>query len=117
MMKKAVMITWRGALCLEEAESVRHQLIEALGSGHCVKLDLTSVEAIDIAGLQLLCSAHRTARAAGLSFSLATPFPHLVTTAARQAGFLCSPACSVATEKDCLWDDIPGAYSPEAHHG
>ena len=47
-----------GELNLSSAEQVRQTLVDSLQSGEPLTLDLATLTDIDLAGLQLLCSAH-----------------------------------------------------------
>lgn len=88
-------------------------LQEALAAHRPVLLDLSAVTGIDLAGLQLICSAHRTAVATGTGFSLSTPLSPLLTARAREAGFPRQAVCVGDLECACLWSEQPGSTPEE----
>jgi hypothetical protein len=51
-------------LCITTAAAQRAALLDALGEREPIELDASAVTAVDLAGLQLLCAAHRSAAAA-----------------------------------------------------
>jgi len=75
-----------GDLTLAHGDTLRQVLLTAAEAGGEVRLDLGGATAIDLCGMQLLCSAHRHWRERGLRLELATP-PAWLAEAARLAGF------------------------------
>ncbi len=67
------------------AAELKNLLIEALALGGDLRLDLRSVEEIDITAMQLLWAAEREANRAGSKFAGAVP--DAMVSAAREAGF------------------------------
>lgn len=107
-MENTKVVTVAGALDIVRSAGILPALQEALAPHCSVRLDLSAVTRIDVAGLQLICSAHRTAQAVGAGFSLSPlPSPALVATA-REAGFQRHAACVGEMECVCLWSDDPG---------
>ena len=49
-----------GALSIQDASALRDCLLKALGLAESLLIDLSGAEAIDLACLQVLCSAHKT---------------------------------------------------------
>ncbi|MBE0617212.1 MAG: STAS domain-containing protein, partial [Proteobacteria bacterium] len=47
------------ALTVQAAPGIKDWLLAALADGGPARLDLGSVEEVDLTGLQLLCAAHR----------------------------------------------------------
>ena len=70
---------------MASAVELKALLIEALASGGDIRLDLRSVEDLDITAMQLLWGAAREANRAGSKFDAAVP--EAVAIAAREAGF------------------------------
>lgn len=58
-------LTLPAALTISEVAEVRERLLEALEAPGDLELDARAVRELDVAGLQLLESAHRTALARG----------------------------------------------------
>ena len=60
-----------GTLDIYSADAFREELVRHVQARPSVALDLSAVEACDITGLQLLCSAAKTAAADGKRFEIA----------------------------------------------
>ena len=92
-----------GELSVAGASELKNVLLEALETGEPAVADLSAVSAIDLAGLQLLCSAHRTFRGRESSFEVSERSQAVRTTAA-SAGFqMSSSVCPYRRDSDCLW--------------
>jgi anti-anti-sigma regulatory factor len=91
-----------GELCLPAVGGLRQVLIEALATGRGASVWLSGVTATDFAGLQLLCSAHRTFRQRGAALSVEGASLGFRETA-QAAGF--DSRCSTCRFGDdsCLW--------------
>ena len=97
-----VVLKLSGELTVPNAGQSGSALLEALGRLDYLEIDLSLVTAVDIAGLQLLCAAHRTAviqskRIVVLSAS------DCVDMAANNAGFLRREGCITSPNEGCLW--------------
>lgn len=55
-----VQLCLEGELTVANGAALRERLLAAMEMGDRVEIDLERVTAVDLAGLQLLCSAHRT---------------------------------------------------------
>jgi len=64
-------ITVDGALTIYEALDAKSQLLEALARAGALEIDLSNVDEIDTAGLQLLVLTHREGHKAGKAVRLA----------------------------------------------
>jgi len=62
-----------GKLLAQRAADLVQELREALGDHECVRCDLSSVEAIDVIGVQLLLAARGSQRAKGRSLQFESP--------------------------------------------
>lgn len=91
-----------GELTISNAADFRQGLLEALEQGDCLELDLDAVTAIDLAGLQLLCSAHRTAVAGEKSLTLKDSLPPALKEACANAGFDFYRNCRCNQGTDCF---------------
>ncbi|MDA8086232.1 MAG: STAS domain-containing protein, partial [Nitrospiraceae bacterium] len=79
-------------------------LLEGISSANNIVIDLLNVDVVDLAVLQLLCSAHRMAMASGKSLSVSS-YPEPFTNAIREAG-LSSYACrNDSWRHECLWPE------------
>ena len=76
-----------GRLTIVEAETVREGLVQALAGCQSLSLETAGLEAVDVAGLQLLIAARRSAERAGKSVRLAAAAEGALLTALIGAGF------------------------------
>ena len=81
-----------------QAPEIRTALLEQLAAQGPFELDLGEVDEVDLTGLQLLCSAHRTATARGKEFRV-TRWSEAFERAVETAGFHRHQGCS----EGCLW--------------
>jgi len=91
-----------GAVTVSQVAEIRKLLLKALDQAPLVRLDLGQVEAIDIAGLQLFCAAHRLADRTGRCLAivaLGEPVLKLV----HEAGFAHLPVCDQDRQSACFW--------------
>ena len=79
------LIRLEGECTLASAADLKTLLLEALAFGEDLRLDLRSVQEMDITALQLLWAAAREANRAGSGF--AASVPDAIVIAAREAGF------------------------------
>lgn len=91
-----------GNLTVENAEQLQTVLRQALARCPRVRIEPSGELAADLCGLQLLCAAHRTARAGGGSLVLA-PGATALQTAAQRAGLRQRPDCGAIPGNQCLW--------------
>ena len=92
-----------GELSIMTAGDLRTALIEALQPGVSTVLEASGISAVDLAGLQLVCSAHRTYRTNEASFRFGGASETLRATAAA-AGFESRhSSCPYRAGSDCLW--------------
>jgi ABC-type transporter Mla MlaB component len=99
MSEEANIVTITGSFDIAQITEAHTRLHNALTSHRQVVLDLSAVEGIDLAGLQLVCAVHRTAQEAGVSFHLSRPIPACIVDCARSAGFSCPG------DTPCLWNE------------
>lgn len=71
---------WRleGPLTIYTVEAIRAQMVERLPQPDGLTLDLGAVDSCDCAGLQLLCSAHKSAIGSGSRFQISQFSPAIV---------------------------------------
>lgn len=91
-----------GPLTLSTAGRLRDALLEAWQAGKKTIFDAAGITDIDLAGLQLLCSAHRTYQRTGTGFELAAVSPQVVETA-RAAGFDNRTSACASRDGNCIW--------------
>jgi len=95
-----------GPLDIAHAAGLRFALLEALeasGAEGGTLIDLSGVTAVDLCGLQLLCSAHRSFAGRGGAIGFEER-PEWFQQASAAAGFAASTqACGSRLCQDCLW--------------
>lgn len=83
-----------GSLTIGEASRFKEVLLETLNTTQELRLDLSEVTEIDLAGLQLLCAAHHLAQTRGKFFSLGSGEYGIFHDVAKNAGFLRQAGCA-----------------------
>src|SRR5579884_3023804 len=92
-----------GELSITTAEQLRAALLENLQADTVTILNLAAIQRIDLPGLQLLCSAHRTSLQRGLLLEVRA-ISENVLIAARSAGYQASQSvCPFRRGENCLW--------------
>jgi anti-anti-sigma regulatory factor len=91
-----------GQLTVQEAGWLRGVLLNPLERLDRIEIDLSQATGIDLAGLQLLCAAHKSAMAQGKKIVL-LGVPEPVAQAARGAGFSRLEGCTAGPGESCLW--------------
>lgn len=107
-------IDLEGEITVQNIEEVRRTLEKSLAKGGDVTLRFGAVTDIDLTGLQLICSVHRTAARGKKRVEIETPVPKAVSDTAEAAGFLRLNGCKQDSEKTCFWAAIKQAGE---HHG
>ena len=78
-------------------------LLSAFEQGKVVTVDLSDVTEIDTAGLQLLCSAHRSSVAVNRELRIVARNQPVILEAAKISGQLRSSGCAIDTNHSCIW--------------
>jgi anti-anti-sigma factor len=99
---EGIRIRVEGALTIEQAGQLKDALLEALQEGKGIEVDLSSVRALDLAGMQLLCAAHRSAMAGGTVFRVAGWHEELAGLP-EAYGFRRARGCCPEQDAACLW--------------
>ncbi len=92
-----------GAVTVQRAAELKAALVDALAQSGQVAVDLSGVTEVDLCGLQLLCSARRTAAQSGKRFALAGATPDAVRRAAEAAGACIRSGCGAEDPATCPW--------------
>ena len=93
-----------GTLSIATAEELRAVLLEGMQPGAKTVLDTAGILATDLCGLQLLCSAHRTAVTHDAVFELRA-MSEAVRDTAHAAAFDGKSVCRFRQGSNCLWKD------------
>lgn len=102
--EQASTLTLSGELTLLQAEQFKAELGRALEASRRVIIDTQALTGIDLACLQLLCSAHQSARAKGMELMLSRPQPEVFREQLAKTGLIGGHLCSRQSEVDCLWN-------------
>jgi anti-anti-sigma factor len=100
--KKEGILSLSGELTLLQAAQLKAELLQALASSERVTIDIQALEGIDLACLQVLCAAHRSAVGRGRQLALSPPSCEAITTTADQAGLMRCHACTGTGENICF---------------
>jgi anti-anti-sigma factor len=98
-----VVMAIAGPMTVQYAGELRDHLLEVFAKAKNVTVDLSGVTDIDVAGLQLLCSAHRTADYAKTRFAMTGGQGAVIREAAEVAGLQRQTGCSEDVCNTCLW--------------
>jgi anti-anti-sigma regulatory factor len=98
-----VILVLSGDLTIQNGETAKELLLGPLGRSSHVTLDLSFVTDFDLAGLQLLCAAHKTALTKGTTLSIEGKDTHLFRKIVLDAGFLRHVGCSLDRGESCFW--------------
>lgn len=84
--EESSMIRLEGAVDIASAAELKKLLLQALGSGHEVRIALDGVTDLDVTAVQLLWAARREAKVLGVKFTFAEQVPESVTSTLAHAG-------------------------------
>jgi len=97
-------LSFRGTLTILEAVALKQILQAALERSSKLVVDCSHVGKMDFSWLQLLCSAHRSARGEGKSFTLINPLPEVFLVLKIEAGFDRHCSCPMSdSPHNCIW--------------
>ncbi len=92
-----------GELNIQEAGRLKEALMKALAETNELSLDLGTMTGIDVACMQVLCSAHKTFLGAGKDLTIigqpAASFEKVVD----ESGFRRKTGCHADPNRNCLW--------------
>lgn len=92
-----------GRLAIDTAPELLTLLRTQLPTAHRTKLDVASLTEVDLSGMQLICSACRTAVENGHSFNFSGSPAPCVQTAIGAVGLQRHVTCRHNTQNPCLW--------------
>lgn len=95
------------SLTIEDAAGLKEAVGDALTASTRLTVDLSSVDAIDLCCLQVLCSAHRTAVSRDKTLTILNPCDGFRETI-RETGYLRHVGCMDTGDHRCLWVDRSG---------
>jgi len=96
-------LTIEGAMTVQRAAELKALLVDALAKTDRIAIDLSRVTEVDLCGLQLLCSAQRTASRSRQRLALAGPAPDAFRRAADETGGCVRTGCGAGDPGRCPW--------------
>lgn len=90
-------------LTIENAADFMRLLREGLEASQNVAVELAADVEIDITGIQLFCSACKTAAAQGKTFSCRGPRPQALEAMIQACGVERHTACKQNMDSNCIW--------------
>ena len=96
-------ITLEGPLTIQQAGDLKDTLLHSLNTMKQIVLNLEKVTELDVACLQILCSAYRTAVTRDKSMVLAGRLPDAINKVVEDGGFSCRSGCAAKPGKTCPW--------------
>ncbi|MBU5638715.1 STAS domain-containing protein [Geomonas sp. Red69] len=100
--KERTLVTFSGEMTIANVGELRERLLQAFAAGKTVELSLVGLTAIDVTGLQLLCSCHRTSVAQGIPYLL-TGRNEALAAIAEVAGLPRLKGCVQDVDGTCIW--------------
>ncbi len=101
--ERGEVLTIEGPMTVQRAVELKAVLVDALARSDRLLIDLSRVTEVDLCGLQLLCSAQRTAPQSGKRLAIAGTVPNAFRGAAAEAGVCVRSGCGTDDPKKCPW--------------
>jgi len=99
---QAVRLDISGSLTIIHARDLLSALTEAFAAAPTIYCDLSGVNEIDVAGMQLLCSSHRTAIKEGKQFLIQGIEREPLQTTIIRAGYTGKSGCDPNDKNPCI---------------
>ncbi|GFE62761.1 lipid asymmetry maintenance protein MlaB [Geobacter sp. AOG2] len=99
----AVVVRVAGPTGATDVSALLMQLLEAFEQTDDVILDLHGVTRIDAAGLQLLCSSHRSSIFSNKGFRITGQDRPAIREAAAASGRVRTSGCAIDVQHSCIW--------------
>lgn len=96
-------ITVAGRLAIDTAPELQALLLDRIGPVAGIQMDLSAVDAIDLAGLQLICSACRTALDSHKRFNFSGNMTPDIKTTIEHVGLQGQTTCKHNDGLPCIW--------------
>ncbi len=100
---KSGKLVMTGALTIDRVREIRDALDRRLGEVKTLLVDVGQASEVDLAFLQLMCSAHRTAVGMNKSFSLSGKDNPAMQKAIAENSYARETGCRLDETKTCLW--------------
>lgn len=96
-------LLWQGELAVRQIAALKEELLAALAGHGSLTLRLASVSEVDLAFLQMLCSAHRYASSSRKELNVVGDPERVFAGALELAGFARHVGCAYDCDGSCLW--------------
>ena len=96
-------LTLKGELTIQNVSALKETLLYSLAKAPGLQINLEGVEEADLACLQVLCSAHRTAVATGKSMAISGPLPGPFARVVEASGYQRGGMCRTPGASSCFW--------------
>jgi ABC-type transporter Mla MlaB component len=103
-------VVLEGDITLPQMEELRNRFIKALVNADEVSLSMENVREVDLSGLQLMCSAHRSAVRFKKRLAFSGRPPKALKDAVEAAGYARVTGCKLDKDKSCLWKAVTGDH-------
>lgn len=101
--KDRTLVAVTGPMTVAQASEIKEALLRAFEPGRPVELSLEQVTEIDVTGLQLICSTHRTAMRDEVALAVTGCDREEISSTAQVAGMLRHTGCSQDVSGTCVW--------------
>ena len=101
--KDRTVVSVRGTMTVSQAVELQEGLLQAFQEGKGVEIQLSEVTEVDITGLQLMCSSHRTSLLKQVPLTITGGDARIFFAVAEQAGMLRHTGCSQDLTGTCVW--------------
>jgi anti-anti-sigma regulatory factor len=98
-----IIVTSGDRLTIETAADFSRIIREALGESDNVALEFDPAVEFDITGVQILCSACKSAAQSGKTFSFHGPHPQALADIISSSGAGRSAVCKYNNDSTCIW--------------
>ncbi|OGU16605.1 MAG: hypothetical protein A2076_02720 [Geobacteraceae bacterium GWC2_53_11] len=99
----AIVVTVNGPATISNVNTLLTQLLAAFHRADHVIIDLHGVTDIDAAGLQLLCSSHRSSLSVSKELTIRGKEQPVIRDAAAASGQLRTSGCAIDSTHTCIW--------------
>ncbi|MBJ6799882.1 STAS domain-containing protein [Geomonas propionica] len=100
--KDRTLVSFTGEMTIGNVGELRKRLLQAFAGGKPVELSLAGLTEVDVTGLQLLCSCHRTSVQQGIPCTV-TGGSEVLAAIAEEAGMPRHKGCAVDVDGSCIW--------------
>ncbi len=101
--QKSGILAIEGGLTIRSVGDLKQRLVEAFSEAEMVTVDVSTAEAVDVAGIQLLCACHRYSVGRGKEMSLYVGQNAVFESFIDETGFARNFVCSHGKDSHCLW--------------